>query len=136
MRNICDRWVVRQIKPGARRFHFVQRSGRIGYLLVNDALYDQLLQGALAVVERLPPDEIAPPLREVERGQLRQRPRRRNLLAELLRAQPHTGLLQIAETHVLLPPDAAERVLAIDTSAVRFWAKSSQPLGYVADLVS
>lgn len=136
VRNICDRWAVRQIKPGARRFHFVQRSGRIGYLLVNDALYDQLLQGALAVVERLPPDEIAPPLREVERGQLRQRPRRRNLLAELLRAQPHTGLLQIAETHVLLPPDAAERVLAIDTSAVRFWAKSSQPLGYVADLAS
>lgn len=136
VRNICDRWAVRQIKPGARRFHFVQRSGRIGYLLVNDALYDQLLQGALAVVERLPPDEIAPPLREIERGQLRQRPRRRNLLAELLRAQPHTGLLQIAETHVLLPPDAAERVLAIDTSAVRFWAKSSQPLGYVADLAS
>ena len=136
VRNICDRWAVRQIKPGARRFHFVQRSGRIGYLMVNDALYDQLLQGALAVVERLPPDEIAPPLREIDRGQLRQRPRRRNLLAELLRAQPHPGLLQIAETHVLLPPDAAERVLAIDTSAVRFWAKSSQPLGYVADLAS
>lgn len=138
VRNICDRWAVRQIKPGLRRFHFVQRSGRIGYLLVNDALYDQLLLGALAVVERLPPDEIAPPLREVDPSQARARPRRRNLLAELLRPRSHaqTSLLQSVETHVLLPPEAAERVLEIDTSAVRFWAKSSEPVGYVADLAS
>jgi len=136
VRNICDRWAVRQTKQGSRRFHFVQRSGRIGYLLVNDALYDQLLLGSLAVVERLPPDEIAPPLRQLDHGQVRPRPRRRNLLAELLRAQPHMGLLQSAETHVLLPPDAAERVQSIDASAVRFWAKSSQPVGYVADLAS
>ncbi len=136
VRNICDRWAVRQIKPGARRFHFVQRSGRIGYLLVNDALYDQLLLGALAVVERLPPDEIAPPLRELDRSQVRPRPRRRNLLADLLRSRPQTGLLQSPETHVLLPPEAAERVLEIDASALRFWARSSQPVGYVADLAS
>jgi hypothetical protein len=136
VRNICDRWAVRQIKQGTRRFHFVQRSGRIGYILVNDALYDQLLQGALAVVERLPPDEIAPPLREVDRSQVRARPRRPNLLAELLRAHKQTGLLQSVETHVLLAPEAAERVQEIDSSAVRFWARSNQPVGYVADLAS
>ncbi len=136
VRNICDRWAVRQIKQGSRRFHFVQRSGRIGYLLVNDALYDQLLLGALAVIERLPPDEIAPPLRELDRSQVRPRARRRNLLAELLRPQSQAGLLQSVETHVLLPPEAAERVQEIDSSAVRFWAKSSQPVGYVADLAS
>lgn len=135
VRNICDRWAVRQTRPGSRRFHFVQRSGRIGYVLVNDALYDQLIMGALAVVERLAPDEIAPPLRQIDAGGCARRPRRRNVVTDLLRPSSRTQpTVQSAEAHVLLPPDAAERVQEIDQSAVRFWARSHQPVGYVADL--
>jgi uncharacterized protein YaiL (DUF2058 family) len=37
------------------------------------------------------------------------------------------------DAHVLLPPDAAERVQAIDPVAVRFWARSKEPIGYVAE---
>jgi uncharacterized protein YaiL (DUF2058 family) len=61
IRNICDRWSVRSRGPGdgkrdkggpPRRFYFVKRSRRIGFLVISDLLYDQLLLGALAVVER------------------------------------------------------------------------------------
>ena len=38
------------------------------------------------------------------------------------------------ETHVLLAPEPAERILAIDPSAVRFWARSQKPLGYVSEV--
>jgi len=93
VRNICDRWGLRKSKPGQRRFYFVKRSMHIGHLLVNDALYDQLLAGALAVVERFPEDDA----------------------------------------HVLLPPEPAERVHEIDATAVRFWARTGQPIGYIAE---
>jgi uncharacterized protein YaiL (DUF2058 family) len=93
VRNICDRWAVRSHKPGQRRFYFVKRTSHIGHLLINDAFYDQLLLGALCIVER-PAEE---------------------------------------DTHVLLPPDAAERVEELDAAAVRFWARSARPVGYIAE---
>lgn len=93
VRNICERWAVRPSKPGQRRFHFVKRNGFIGRLLVSDALYDQLMLGALVVVEHSP-DDAAP---------------------------------------ALLPPEPAERVKELDELAVRFWARSAMPIGYIAD---
>lgn len=133
VRNICDRWAVRPLRAGSRRFHFVQRSGRIGHLMVTDAHFDQLLLGALAVVERLPPEEISPPLCEV----LAAKPRKKSVLSDLLRLKDGLALgLGSTETHVLLPPDAAERVALIDPTALRFWAHSGKPVGFVADLAS
>lgn len=43
------------------------------------------------------------------------------------------GTLALSETHVLVPWEAAERVLAIEPQAVRFWARSSQPIGITED---
>ena len=40
------------------------------------------------------------------------------------------------ETHVLLPPDAALRVAELDCTAVRFWAHSQKPVGYIAEPVT
>lgn len=130
VRNISDRWAVRLTKPGQRRFYFVQRSGRVGYLWLPDVICDQLCLGALAIVERLPAEEIA---------DLSNRPRvatrkPRSLLQQLV-SQVKKGQMQFVseETHVLVPPEPAERILAIDASAVRFWARSGKPLGYVAE---
>ena len=53
VRNICERWAVRQRRPGQRRFYFIRRSGRIGYLLVSDELLEKLSVGAMAIIERL-----------------------------------------------------------------------------------
>ena len=130
VRNICDRWAVRVTRPGQRRFYFVQRSGRVGYLWLPDAVCDQLCLGALAIVERLPAAEIAAlgskPPAPVKKP--------RSLLQQLI-GQVKKGQMQVVseETHVLLAPEPTERVLAIDPSAVRFWACSGKPLGYLSD---
>lgn len=130
VRNICDRWAVRVNRPGQRRFYFVQRSGRVGYLWLPEALCDQLCLGALAIIERLPTEEIAE-LAEKPRQQAR---KPRSLIQQLV-SQVKKGQMQVVseETHVLLPPEPTERILAIDPSAVRFWACSTKPLGYVVD---
>lgn len=64
VRNICDSWSVRSRgkpagggAPGPRRFYYVKRSRHIGHLVVNDLILDQLLLGALAIVERAPDEE-------------------------------------------------------------------------------
>jgi uncharacterized protein YaiL (DUF2058 family) len=100
VRNICDRWSVRMRgKPasggaqGPRRFYYVKRSQKIGHLTVNEFILDQLLLGALAIVERAPDEE----------------------------------------THVLLPPEPAERVLELDLDCVRYWARKAGPIGFIAD---
>lgn len=100
VRNICDRWSVRSRgKPasgnasGPRRFYYVRRSRYIGHMVVNDIILDQLLTGALAIVERAPDEE----------------------------------------THVLLPPEPAERVLEIDADSIRYWARKTDPIGFLAD---
>lgn len=103
VRNICDRWSVRQRQKGdkggkgeksaPRRFYFVKRSQHIGYFTVSDQVYDQLLQGALAIVERAVDED----------------------------------------SHVLLPPEPAERVQELAPSAVRFWARRETPIGFLAD---
>jgi len=130
IRNICDRWAVRVTRPGQRRFYFVQRSGRVGYLWLPDALCDQLCLGALAIIERIPAEEIA---------ELANRPKPiirkpRSLLQQLV-SQVKKGEMQFVseETHVLVAPEPTERILAIDPSAVRFWARSQKPLGYVTE---
>ncbi|MBL9045369.1 MAG: DUF2058 family protein [Myxococcales bacterium] len=130
VRNICDRWAVRVTRPGQRRFYFVQRSGRVGYLWLPDALCDQLCLGALAIIERMPSAEIAE-LASRPRPQAR---KPRSLLQQLI-GQVKKGQMQVVseETHVLLAPEPAERILAIDPSAVRFWARSQKPLGYVSE---
>jgi hypothetical protein len=58
----------------------------------------------------------------------------RSLLQQLI-GQVKKGQMQVVseETHVLLAPEPTERVLAIDPSAVRFWACSGKPLGYLSD---
>ncbi len=76
-----------------RRFYFVRRTSYIGHIKISEPQYDQLLQGALAVVERTPDDE----------------------------------------QHVLLPPEAAERVYEIDPAAIRFWARRTHPIGFIAE---
>ena len=131
VRNICDRWAVRVTRPGQRRFYFVQRSGRVGYLWLPDALCDQLCLGALAIIERMPSAEIAE-LASRPRPQAR---KPRSLLQQLI-GQVKKGQMQVVseETHVLLAPEPAERILAIDPSAVRFWARSQKPLGYVSEV--
>lgn len=135
VRSICDRWAVRPTRPGQRRFYYVQRSGRIAYLLVSDAVLDQLLVGALAIVERLPPAEIA---QLAQGGGPRPvKSRGRSLQTLLTQVRKQAGLLSagvsIVETHVLLPPEPTERVLALDPTAVRFWARKAQPLGFLPD---
>jgi hypothetical protein len=131
VRNICDRWAVRVTRPGQRRFYFVQRSGRVGYLWLPDALCDQLCLGALAIIERMPSAEIAE-LASRPRPQAR---KPRSLLQQLI-GQVKKGQMQVVseETHVLLAPEPTERILAIDPSAVRFWARSQKPLGYVSEV--
>lgn len=140
VRNICDRWAVRQLKPGQRKFYFVQRTGRIAYLLVNDGTYDQLLVGALAVVDRLAEADTRPAVEVLATV----KPKRRSALdmAGLGRdkqARPAGKSASLAtssrtvETHVLLPPEPAERVLELEPAAVRFWARKGQSLGFVSD---
>ena len=131
VRNICDRWAVRVTRSGQRRFYFVQRSGRVGYLWLPDALCDQLCLGALAIIERMPSDFIAL-LASRPRPQAR---KPRSLLQQLI-GQVKKGQMQVVseETHVLLAPEPTERILAIDPSAVRFWARSQKPLGYVSEV--
>ena len=131
VRNICDRWAVRVTRPGQRRFYFVQRSGRVGYLWLPDVLCDQLCLGALAIIERMPSAEIAE-LASRPRPQAR---KPRSLLQQLI-GQVKKGQMQVVseETHVLLAPEPTERILAIDPSAVRFWARSQKPLGYVSEV--
>lgn len=135
VRNICDRWAVRSKRPGINRFYFVQRDEHIGYLMVSESLHDQLLQGAIAVVERRTADE-KPPLEATET----RRPRRRSLLDELRQPQRTRARAPVAatspETHVLLPPEAAERVYELDPAAVRFWARGGRPIGYIAEPAS
>ncbi|HMU40653.1 MAG TPA: DUF2058 family protein [Pseudomonadota bacterium] len=130
VRNICDRWAVRLTRPGQRRFYFVQRSGKVGYLWLPEPVCDDLCLGALAIIERLPPEEIAA---------LESRPKvphrkPRSLIAQLLH-DVKAGNMQFvsSETHVLVPPEPAERIFAIDPTAVRFWARSVRPLGYVGE---
>ena len=131
VRNICDRWAVRVTRSGQRRFYFVQRSGRVGYLWLPDVLCDQLCLGALAIIERMPSAEIAE-LASRPRPQAR---KPRSLLQQLI-GQVKKGQMQVVseETHVLLAPEPTERILAIDPSAVRFWARSQKPLGYVSEV--
>lgn len=125
IRNICDRWAVRLTKPGVRRFYFVQRAARVGYLWLPESVCDDLCLGALAIVERVPPTETA------ARVVLR---KPRSLLAQLVK-KVKEGKMQFVtdETHVLLPPEPTERILALDAEAVRFWARSVKPLGYLTD---
>lgn len=133
VRNICTRWAVRPTRPGQRRFYFVQRSGRIAYLLVSDAVLDQLLVGALAIVERLTPDEVEA-LTGAPRGQ---KARARSLVDKVREragvAATAASVRDRIEAHVLLPPEPAERVFGLDPTAVRFWARSAQPLGFLPD---
>ncbi len=42
---------------------------------------------------------------------------------------PESGAAPDSEIHVLLPWEAAERILELDETAVRFWARSTQPIG-------
>ena len=130
VRNICDRWAVRLTKPGQRRFYFVQRSGRVGYLWLPEVICDQLCLGALAIVERLPTEETTD---WASRPRIKGR-KPRSLLQKLV-SQVKKGEMQFVseETHVFVPPEPADRILAIDVSAVRFWARSGKPLGYVAE---
>lgn len=128
VRNICERWAVRQRRPGQRRFYFIRRSGRIGYLLVSDELLEKLSVGAMAIIERLDDSEY-----QLAQEAARSGPPR-SLLAQLQRAVKGAGPPPVViETHVLLPPEPTERVLCIDASAVRFWARSSEPLGILPD---
>ena len=61
----------------------------------------------------------------------------RSLLAQLQREVKGGGPPAVViETHVLLPPEPTERVLAIDPSAVRFWARSAEPLGILPEPAS
>lgn len=136
VRSICDRWAVRPTRPGQRRFYFVQRSGRIAHLLVGDMVLDQLLVGALAIVERLPQDEIAALLAAGPGARTSRRALRPPSLVERVRQQAglaSSGTGVSIETHVLLPPEPTERVLELDPTAVRFWARSAQPLGFLPD---
>jgi hypothetical protein len=89
-------------RPGQRRFYFVQRSGRVGYLWLPDALCDQLCLGALAIIERMPSAEIAE-LASRPRPQAR---KPRSLLQQLI-GQVKKGQMQVVseETHVLLAPE-------------------------------
>lgn len=140
VRSICDRWAVRQRRPGQRRFYVVQRSGKLTYLQVGDDIAQQLYTGALAIVERLSLAEsqaLADVTPVLESG----KPPRRagQSLVEQLRSEVQGkrgssgGQGELSATHVLLPPEPAERVLAIDPSAIRFWARSESPLGFIRD---
>ena len=66
--------------------------------------------------------------------------RRRSMLDELRQPQKSKAHASAAatspETHVLLPPDAAERVQELDPIAVRFWARTGHPIGYIAEPAS
>ena len=131
MRNICERWAVRQRRPGQRRFYFVRRSGLIGYLLVSDELLEKLSVGAMVIIERLDDREYELALQASRSGPPR------SLLAQLQREVKGGGPPAVViETHVLLPPEPTERVLAIDPSAVRFWARSAEPLGILPEPAS
>lgn len=135
VRNICDRWAVRSNRPGKNRFYFVQRDNHIGYLMVSEALHDQLLQGSIAVVERMPVGDKP----GIEATEVRHA-KRRSMLDELRQPQKSRAHASAAatspETHVLLPPDAAERVQELDPIAVRFWARTGHPIGYIAEPAS
>lgn len=140
VRSICDRWAVRPSRPGQRRFYYVRRSGHIAYFLVSDAVLDQLLVGALAIVEKLPSAEIealAQGGTPRAGGAARTSGRARSLQSLLTQVRKQAGMLssgvQAVETHVLLPPEPTERVLALDPTAVRFWARKAQPLGFIPD---
>ena len=133
VRSICDRWAVRQRRPGQRRFYVVQRSGKLTYLQVGEDIAQQLYTGALAIVERLTPDEV-----EALAGAPRGQKARARSLVDKVRERAGVGTKAVAvrdriEAHVLLPPEPAERVLGLDASAVRFWARSAQPLGFLPD---
>lgn len=134
VRSICDRWAVRQSKPGLRRFYFAQRVGRIGHLALSEVLCEQLRIGALAVVERVPVDEQQAPV-TVSTGQGAGAGRGVSLVAALRgggrASKPAAGFS--TDTHVLLPADVAERVLEIDETAVRFWARRAQPIGILPE---
>ena len=129
--NICAHWAVRQKRPGQRRFYFARRSGAVGYLLVSDELVEKLSVGALAIIERLDDKEY-----EVALAAARSGPPR-SLLAQLQRELKKPGAAGVplvsVESHALLPPEPTERVLAIDPTAVRFWARRSEPLGILPD---
>ena len=124
IRSLCEHWSVRQRRPGQLRFYFTRRSGRISYLLVNEELAEKLSVGALAIVECLDDQEHAVALKASRTEQPR------SLLAQLKREVQGAGPPPVViEAHVLLPPEHAERVLAIDRTAVRLWARGNDPIG-------
>jgi uncharacterized protein YaiL (DUF2058 family) len=127
VRNLCERWAVRQRRPGPQRFYFTRRSGAIGYLLVSDELGEQLQNGGLAIVELLDDHE-----QEVALLAARASSRPRSLL-DKLKAEVAGPAAVTIEAHVLLPPEHAERVYAIDPTAVRYWARRSEPIGVFAE---
>jgi uncharacterized protein YaiL (DUF2058 family) len=129
VRNICEHWALRKPKPGDRRFYFTRRSGRIGHLMLNDELCEQLRIGALAIIERLDDDEQELALGAARGG------KPRSLIAQLKRDVAGPPPLTIP-SHVLLPPEPTERVLAIDPTAIRFWARSVAPIGVLTELPS
>ena len=122
VRSIADHWAIRQSRPGQHPFYFVQRSGRIGRLLVSAPLRVQLSAGAVAIVERLLPEEAAVPV-----------PRRRRGPLEALLRERRGAEYQAVEAYVLCPWEAAERILKLDESAVRFWARQQDPVGVFAE---
>jgi hypothetical protein len=130
VRNICDRWAVRSSRPGKLRFYFVKSTQKLGYLLLSDAQFDQLLVGGLAICERLPADQVEPAIREIRQ---QGRPKRSLLAARSPSRPPPTSQL---EAYVLLPPEPAEHVLEIDPTAIRFWARKLAPIGFTADPAS
>ncbi len=128
VRNICAHWAVHQKRPGQRRFYFARRSGVISYVLVSDELVEKLSVGALAIVERLDDKEY-----EVAVAAARSESPR-SLLAQLTREVkgPAVSFSKV-ESHALLPPEPTERVLATDATAVRFWARTREPLGILPE---
>lgn len=126
--NICAHWAIRQKRPGQRRFYFARRSGRIGYVLVSDDVVEKLSVGALAIIERLDDAEYEVALAAARSSTPR------SLLAQLKREVSGPAMpMASVESHALLPPEPTERVLCTDASAVRFWARSREPLGILAE---
>jgi hypothetical protein len=97
VRNICERWAVRQRRPGQRRFYFVRRSGLIGYLLVSDELLEKLSVGAMAIIERLDDSEYELAMEAARSGPPR------SLLAQLQRAVKGAGPPPVRFREVVRP---------------------------------
>ena len=107
----------------------MQRSGRSAICGCRCGVRSAV-SGALAIVERLPAAEITG-LGKASLGSGKSRV----ACQQLIGWSGEKGQMQVVseETHVLLAPSRPSAMLAIDPSAVRFWACSGKPLGYLSD---